>query len=504
MAKRYLTTPIYYVNAEPHIGHAYTNLATDTLARYYRLKGDEVFFLTGTDEHGEKVEHTAKEQGQEPQNFVDGVVKTFQQLWDDLELTHSDFIRTTDQRHVKAVQQIFQQLYDQGDIYLDTYEGPYCIHCEAYWTAGRLDEEDNCPDCHREVKYISEESYFFRLTKYLPELQKYLEENPDFVRPEGRYNEVLKLLDQGVEDLSISRTKFSWGIPVPFDTEHVVYVWFDALLNYLSGIGYPGAEFSQWWPPEIQIIGKDILRFHAVFWPCMLMALDLDLPRRIHAHGWWTLRGDKISKSLGNVVDPRDLADRYGKDALRYFLLKRIPFGADGTLSDQDIVEVINGDLANNLGNLVNRSLTMVKKFADGVIPQQPEQATDNDLSNLAQKIRAEFIDEMENASFDRALKAIFQLVAETNRWLQEKAPWKLNRETDGEQLDFILYNICESINEVAYLIEPVMPDSSAQIRQRLGLTEKNKAPLNERSWGELQGGEKITIGQPLFPRIDR
>lgn len=352
MARRYLTTPIYYVNAEPHVGHAYTNLATDTLARFYRELGDEVFFLTGTDEHGEKVERTAREQGKSPTELVNEVVETFRQLWADFELSHSDFIRTTDERHTRAVQKVFERLHEQGDIYLDTYEGPFCVHCETHWTENRLDEDGNCPECHREVEYISEASYFFRLEKYIPRLKKHLEQNPDFIRPESRYNEVLSLIDEGVHDLSISRTKFDWGIQVPFDEDHVIYVWFDALLNYLSGIGYPESEFKDWWPPEVQVIGKDILRFHGVIWPCMLMALDLELPERIQAHGWWTLEGDKISKSRGNVVDPRELAEEYGRDALRYFLLKRIPFGEDGTMSDDALVELINGDLANNLGNL--------------------------------------------------------------------------------------------------------------------------------------------------------
>ncbi len=502
MAKRYLTTPIYYVNAEPHIGHAYTNIATDSLARFYRTMGDDVYFLTGTDEHGEKVGRTANEEGKEPQEFVDEVVKTFRRLWQDLKLSHDGFIRTTDQRHVEAVQHVFQQLYDQGDIYLDTYEGPYCVHCETYWSENKLDDQGNCPECNRAVEYISEDSYFFRLTKYIPELRKHLEANPKFVSPESRYNEVVNLLNEGVQDLSVSRTKFDWGIPVPFDEDHVVYVWFDALLNYLSGIGYPNKKFEDWWPPKVQFIGKDILRFHAVIWPCMLMALDVALPERVQAHGWWTLEGDKISKSKGNVVDPRELAHQFGRDALRYFLLRRIPFGEDGVMSDEGLVELINGELANNLGNLVNRSLSMVEKFADGIVPKPEELETDLESpADFAAQHRQNFIELMEDLKFDRALKELMLFTSKTNRWLQEEAPWKLDREENRERINAILYQLCEALNEISYLAEPVMPETAAEIKKRLEVSEQGN--LETRRWGELKGGEKVTIGDPLFPRID-
>lgn len=502
MPSRYLTTPIYYVNAEPHIGHAYTNLATDALARFYRQCGDDVFFLTGTDEHGEKVQQKAQERDMTPEELVDEVVVTFEDLWSDLRISHDDFIRTTEDRHERAVQHLFEQLREQDDIYKDVYEGAYCIPCETHWSETQLEEDETCPDCGREVEYREETSYFFRITRYLDQLEEYLDQHPDFIRPSHRLNEVREMIENNEGDLSISRTRFDWGIPVPGDEDHVIYVWFDALINYLSGIGYPDESYKDWWPADVHVIGKDILRFHGMIWPCMLMAAGVELPHHVHAHGWWTLKGEKISKSKGNTVDPRELAEEYGRDQLRFFLLRQIPFGEDGTMSDQAMVETINGNLANDLGNLVNRVLNMIEQYRDGRLPEPHSESPEGSLREQASDARAVYVDRMGEMSFDRALRAVFEFVTETNKWIQDRAPWELSDDEDRQdELDDILYHAAEALNEIAYLTNATMPESADAIWDRLDHRPEDN--LEDRSWGELDGGEAISKGSPLFPRIE-
>ena len=503
----YITTPIYYVNDVPHLGHAYTTVAADVLARFKRLMGHEVFFLTGTDEHGQKVERSALERGETPIQLADRVVIRFQEMWKKLNISCDDFIRTTQERHKRAVTLLINKAREKGDIYLGDYEGWYCTPCETYITETDL-ADGRCPNCGREVERLREKSYFFRLSRYKERLLEHMESNPDFIQPETRRREVMGLVRQGLKDLSISRTSFSWGIPVPWDESHVIYVWFDALTNYLTGAGFAqdGDSFQKFWPADVHIIGKDILRFHSIYWPAFLMSAGLPMPRKIFAHGWWTVEGQKMSKSLGNVVDPGYLADRYGVDQLRYFLLREVPFGLDGDFSHQAIVNRINSELANDLGNLVSRVLTMLDRYFRGATPP-PKSTEERDRALIDQWNNSlrEVEGFMEGLGFDRALTSIWQFVRACNKYLDDEAPWALAKRPQGrDRLSTVLYNALESLRLLAVLIYPFMPASAGRVWEQLGLEgDPSQICLKRLSWGELRPDTRIRRGPAIFPRVE-